>query len=110
MKNKKTLVLIGILIVMALILFFPYVKSGILTVQYGEEFEGLQKQTNMLSDSDYLRVISYSDNMAEVFYVSNSGDLLTFEKDEEGNWKYIKWKTVWSNSGSASEFMWPYYR
>lgn len=92
-----------------LVLFVPYIKAEILTKKYGNEFDGLQKQTNMLSDTEYYRVISYSHDAAKVFYVSDSGDLLTFKKDATGAWKYSEWKTIWSNSGSASEFMWPYY-
>lgn len=111
MKIRKKFVMITfILLIFLLILFFPYLKAEVLTVRYGKEFAGLQKQTNMLSESKYYKVISYSYDSAEVFYVSDSGNLLTFKKDSNGEWKYSKWKTIWSTSGSASEFMWPYYR
>lgn len=108
-KIKKSILIIIVCVAFLLLLFSPYIKAEILTVKYGDEFDGLQKQTNMLSDAEYYRVVSYSLDTAKVFYVSNSGDLLTFKKDSAGAWKYSGWKTIWSDSGSASEFIWPYY-
>ena len=110
MKRIKLTLMIIVFSIVILALLFPYMKAEVLTAKHGEEFNGLQKQTNMLSDARYLRVLSYSHNIAKVFYVSDSGDLLTFEKDGEGNWKYFEWRTIWSESGSASGFLWPYYR
>ena len=109
-KTKKTVLIVIVCAFLLLILFVPYIKAEILTVKYGDEFVGLQKQTNMLSEAEYYRVISYSCDVAKVFYVSSSGDLLTFKKDATGAWKFCEWKTIWSDSGSASEFMWPYYK
>ena len=108
-KIKKSVLIIIVCVSLLLILFVPYIKAEILTMKYGDEFDGLQKQTNMRSNAEYYRVLSYSHDTAKVFYVSGSGDLLTFKKDATGAWKYSEWKTIWSNSGSASEFMWPYY-
>lgn len=107
--KKKSVMFICICLIFLLILFFPYLKAEFLTAKYGHEFDGLQKQTNMLPESKYYRVLSYSYDIAKVFYVSNSGDLLIFNKDSNGGWKYSEWKTIWSTSGSAGEFMWPYY-
>ena len=109
-RIRICLIIICLCFVFLLILFTPYLKAEILTAKYGKEFYGLQKQTNMLNESDYYKVLSYSNDLAKVFYVSDTGDLLTFEKDSGGKWKYSEWKTVWSDSGSASEFIWPYYR
>lgn len=108
-KIKKSILIIILCLFFLLVIFFPYIKAEILTIKYGDEFEGLQKQTNMLYEVEYYKVIKYSCDTAEVFYISNSGDLLTFEKDSDGAWKYSRWETIWSNSGSASDFMWPYY-
>lgn len=110
MIKKKNIIIICICLIFLLIVFFPYLKAEILTAKYGEEFWGLEQQTNMLSESYYHKVLSYSNEEAKVFYASNSGDLLTFKKDTDGIWKLFRWETVWSKSGSASGFMWPYYR
>ncbi len=108
-KHKKSFIIILVCAIIMFILFFPYFKAEFLTLKYGNEFNDLQKQTNMLTDADYHKVISYSKDTAKVFYVSGSGDLMIFKKDSNGNWKLSNWETVWSDSGSASGFMWPYY-
>ena len=107
---KKNVLILVICVLCVIVLIFPYITAEFLTFKYGSEFNNLQQQTNILIDVEYYKVISYSNETAKVFYVSSSsGNLLTFEKDSKGNWKYSEWKTIWSNSGSADEFMWPYY-
>ncbi len=93
-----------------ILLAFPYVKAEYLTARYGETFVGLEHETGMLQDSKYCKVIEYSDGHAKVFYVSDSGDLLHFVKDKNGEWHLDYWETVWATHGSADGFMWPYYR
>lgn len=83
--------------------------KGNLTLKYGKQFEGLEEQTNMLSNSRYYKVLSYSKSKAKVFYVSDTGDVITFIKAKDV-WEIEEWKTVWSKSGSADSFYWPYYR
>ena len=106
-KNRKILVVIIFLI---LIILLPYAKTEILTIRYGEEFQGLENQTNMLTNSKYHKVFSYNDTKAKVFYVSDTGDMITFVKNNNNEWKIYEWKTIWSHSGSAEDFIWPYYR
>lgn len=106
--KKKNIIIIAI--IGLLILFSPYIKAEYLTLKHGKEFEGLEQQTEMLNPADYLKVISYSEKRAEVFYASDTGDLISFVKVGKDNWEMLEWKTVWSTSGSAGEFMWPYYR
>lgn len=107
---KKRMIIILIVFVLLLVIFFPYLKAEVLTFQHGSEFEGLEQQTHMLAEACYYKVLSYSENTATVFYVSDTGDLLTFGRDNEGNWQYTDWVTIWSDAGgSADEFYWPYY-
>lgn len=107
---KKRMITILIVFVLLLVIFFPYLKAEVLTFQHGSEFEGLEQQTHMLAEACYYKVLSYSENTATVFYVSDTGDLLTFGRDNEGNWQYTDWVTIWSDAGgSADEFYWPYY-
>lgn len=110
-KHKKATIII-ICLFLLLILFFPYIKAEVLTLKYGDEFDGLQKQTNMLGELEYLKVLSYSSDTAEVLYITDSGDIrsvLTFARDVDDTWEVSNWKTIWSKSGSADEFMWPLY-
>lgn len=112
---KKTTATIIIIFVIFLLLLTaavvsPYIKAEYLTARYGDQFEGLEKQTNMLDGATYFKVLSYSEAQAKVFYVSDSGDVITFAKNQEGQWTIQNWYTVWSNTGSADSFYWPYYR
>ena len=105
--KKKVLLLV---IILCIVLFFPYLKAEYLTLLHGEEFIGLEQQTNMLNQSKYLKVLEYSSTEAKIFYVSDTGDIITFVKDENNQWKKKEWITIWSTSGSADSFYWPYYR
>ncbi len=109
MKKTQTWVLVSLICVILLLLFSPYIKAEYLTHKHGEQFQGLESQTKMLKDSRYFKVLEYTDQYAKVFYVSNTGDLITFVKNN-GSWELSTWETVWSTSGSADGFMWPYYR
>ena len=90
MKNPQFLWWSLPFVLVLIITLFPYAKAEILTYQFGDEFAGLEKQTNMLTDTDYFKVLSYTDNRAEVFYVSGSGNLLTFQKNQSESWKLIE--------------------
>ncbi len=111
-KRKKIIVLISIVLIILFIgvVFYPYVRAEILTQFYGDEFIGLESQTNILNESKYLKILDYSYDKAKVFYVSDTGDVITFVKDENGDWVLGHWETVWSKQGSANGFYWPYYR
>lgn len=109
-RKKVIIAVAAILLVFLMVIFFPYIKAEYLTWRHGEEFAGLELQTNMLGEAEYFKVLTYSEQEASVFYVSDTGDLMTFVKDEEGNWARESWKTIWSKTGSADGFYWPYYR
>jgi hypothetical protein len=88
--------------------FFPFVKNEILTSKYGSEFIGLQKVTTMIDDVEYLKVLYYSNETARVYYFDiNRGDILEYIK-QDGKWDRTRWNTVWSKTGSADNFEWPY--
>jgi hypothetical protein len=66
----------------------------------------------MIDDIEYFKVMEYSKTSAHVYYVTKnrtSADLFTFSK-KDGQWVIEKWTTIWSRSGSADGFIWPYYR
>jgi hypothetical protein len=108
----KKIKIVSILITLCLLMtwIIPCMQNEVLTWQHGTEFTGLQKSTGMIDEVDYLKVLDYSENFAKVYYVSNDGggDMLIFVKDN-GNWKLETWETIWSTSGSADDFIWPYF-
>lgn len=109
-KQKKTLIVIAACILILLII--PYIKVEILTWQYGREFASLYRLTNMVEGIDYFKVMDYSGTSARVYYVTSNrsaGILLTLVQ-QDGQWALETWEAIWSKTGSADGFMWPYYR
>ena len=112
--TKKTKVIRLISVAILLILVFPYIKAEFLTMKYGNEFENQYLQTGMMDGIEYFKLLNYIDDVyAEVFYVAeehSSGNCVTFYKRSYEEWEMIGWNTIWSKTGSADGFMWPYYR
>lgn len=107
-KSKK--IGIAIAAIILIIAIFPYLNAEYLTARFGSQFDGLEQDTRMLDPAKYHKVMSYSEDYAKVYYISDySRDLILFEK-ADGQWEINEWRTVWSKTGSADEFYWPYYR
>ncbi len=132
--RKKLLVFLGV--IMVLLLFFllkPYVTVNHLTQKYGSEFSGLYGENGFYSDIEYLKVLQYRDEKADIYYLDNaalkreldnlgqeyavvlyveenhnSASLFIFY-DENGRWELLNWNTIWSFSGTADGFMFPCY-
>lgn len=113
MRNKSIIAIIPGIIVGGFILFWAsaIIKCEILTSKYGKEFIGFEVQTNMLNPGHKLKVLDYSEDIATIYYYNKyGGDVLEFRKDNNV-WILNKWvETVWSSSGSADGFIWPYIR
>ena len=117
MKNFKQLlgtVLISILGLFFLIWFCSLAKCEYLTYKYGDEFPYSSVQSyTMFRTPDYHKVIQYTDTTAKIYYVSHGrgGDVVYFKRERVGDaWSFDKWDTIWSGSGSAESFIWPYIR
>jgi len=82
----------------------------ILTSRHGGEFEGLYTQTKMVVGMDSLKVMNYSNDTAKIYYFSSrrAGITINFAR-QNGDWELESWNTVWSTTGSAGNFMWPYW-
>ena len=98
---KKTL----LAIVACLCLFWvgSILKCEILTLLHGQQFLGLQEQTHMLGESEYLKVLEYSANAARVYYVSSNrsgGDILKFT-GQDGDWTYSDGKRPFGQIAGA---------
>ncbi len=107
---KRFRIVLVILFAIVLTLFVhPYPKAAAMTALHGNEFVGLEQETRMLNESRYLRVLNYSDSVATVFYVSDTGAKITFVSEADG-WRIVSWEVIYSTTGSADGFIWPYYR
>lgn len=109
-KSKKFLIIVIIVLILSPWLL-SLLKCETLTLIHGKEFAGKEQQTNMLDEADYLKVLSYSDTEAEVYYVNRdgTGDTLNFTR-QDGEWVYTHWNTIWTTlGGNADGAIWPYW-
>lgn len=81
MNKKLTIGLIVVLIFLGVIWGCNIIKCEILTLQHKDEFVEQYKQTNIINNIDYLKIISYDNNEAAVYYVSKNkyGNILKFK-------------------------------
>ena len=108
-RMKKSLCIA--LAVFLLLWIGTLVKCEHLTKEYYEDFEYAYIDGTMIGDIGYFKVLSCDDQTAEVYYVGHDyagGDVLSFEKTA-GEWVMTNWHTVWSDTGSASDVIWPYW-
>lgn len=112
MKNKKRAVIVAVITAAVILISAPYLKVEYLTEKHGNAFAELHQSIGMFEEIEYLKVMDYSESEAEVYYVVSekaAGVLAEFER-RNGSWELAGWETVWSSSGSADGFIWPYYR
>ena len=109
MRNKIKKFFLAIIIVLVGYYLVSLLKCEVLTILHGEEFVGENEQTHMIFDVDYLKVLNYSKDKAEVYYVAkyDVGIILRFEK-QDGAWVMNFWDAVWSASESADNVIYPY--
>ena len=108
--KKVTLIIVFVLLI---VLFFPYVKAEFLTARYSDEFDDGYEQTGMIDEVEYFRVIEYNDREAVVCYIEKNHASLSkiwFERNNDDTWKEVGLECIWSKTGSADKFCWPYYR
>lgn len=112
MVKKKIVLSIVILFMCVLIIGIPYISVEIKTYKYGEQFKERYADTNMITGIEYYKVFSYSETKAKILYVESGHETVNFVwfKKEDGKWIYDNWETIWSQSGSADGWTFPFYR
>ena len=112
MKKKiKKIIFFLILLLMVVYVVVPYTRVEVLTYRYGNQFENEYNQTTMVGYVDYLKVMDYSEEEATIFYVTKGVDGIQMKFLKiDSFWVLDEWNVVWSTSGSADGFIWPYYR
>lgn len=101
----------AVLAVFLLIWGAALIRCAYLTRVHYEDFEKAWMQNPMLSAVGDFKVLRCDGETAEVYYIAKdhySGDVLRFEL-REGEWIETDWRTVWSETGSASGVIWPYW-
>lgn len=110
MKKKYIILMLSVLVVF--IVLIPYTKVEIQTILHSDEFENVKNEIPMLEDFSYYKVMKYSKKNAEILCVGKNHKasfLLQYEK-AEGEWCMKEWRCIHSESGTADEFIWPFYR
>ena len=117
MKKLKTTVLI---IISAFVLFWigSIAVCEYNTYKYGEIFRNTKIHDiggeGYLDDCN-IKVLIYNDDYAEVYAVFENdlnevGLLYYFIKNDDGNWIFDYYDAVYSKTGNADGFIWPYGR
>lgn len=110
MKKIKILMLIVVLF----ILVAPYLRVELLTHLYKNDFAEIDTSQFMIYKMEYFKIYKYTKNKAVIFFVEEDkaySVLVYFTRNDDGEWMFTgEWKCIWSKYGSASEFIWPYYR
>lgn len=114
MKKKIILIIIGIIITILQIIFIiiPYAKVEILTLQHKDEFPNVEEDVVMIGEIEYIKVMEYDDEKAEVFAVATGHDVTVLCHYEyiSNEWQLDYWECIWSSTGSADSLIWPFYR
>lgn len=111
---KKFLIRLCVFFIIAFFVVWgiSILKCEIETYRYGWQFEDIYQGHTMIGEIDCLKILNYTNTNARVYYVSkdhSGGDVLEFYRENDG-WCFDNWNTVWSKSGSADGFIWPYIR
>ena len=114
MKKYTTFILLFLILIVLLYWGGSVVKCEILTKKYVDQFENAYKEYTMLIDCEKIRVLEYSETSASVYYITQgrgSGSILHFQrKSSQEEWNFVSWEVIWSTTGSADDFIWPYIR
>lgn len=135
MKKYKKVFIIVIIVLLPFLIYFliPYLEVNILTSKYGAEFSSLYSKNGFYNNIEYLKIFQYrgekvdmvylykddlkkeldvlNDDYAVVLYIeeNHSSAALFIFYDANGEWELSSWDVIWSFSGTADGFMWPYY-
>ena len=111
MKKPILVLTLTIILVFSAVCIGALVKCEMLTDEYYDEFESAHLQTGFLDELVDFKVLSCDGTNAEVYYVAKdyaNGCVLDFEL-REGVWDMTEWNCIWSDHGSASDVIWPYW-
>ena len=126
MKTKIKKIIISICV---LILIIPcsfccccLIKNCILTAMYKDEIQKIQfaEYEEPLSEFDWYRITSYSDEKIVIYFVNAYGEGTDGEYKVGGEMIFSKipngWQhtdmvdsILWSGAGSADNYIWPYW-
>ena len=123
--RKKVLIVSILLLIVALFIFRPYYSVNSLTKKYADEFSELYRDNGFYEDIEYFKVFKYRNEEVNIQCLNNKklknrlnnlNDASCGWAEQKasclrtiGQWELLDWYLVWSYSGTADSFMWPYY-
>ena len=113
MRKRFFLITTAVIVLIPLLVWGgSLLKCEILTAKYYDDFKTAHLRNTMLREElEYFKVLRCDGDTAEVYYVGKGmtgGNVLTFEK-QAGVWVETYWETIWSDGGSASDVIYPYW-
>ena len=121
-KRNIILIFVFILITTFLVWGGSLVKNLVLTEKHKDKIENIQfiENENPLPKFDWYRVISYSDEMIEIYFVNTlgkgsdseykiGGKIICYETSNGWYHTSISESILWSGAGSADSYIWPYW-
>ena len=124
MYTKKIVIWICVLILIIPCLVWggSLVKNYIVTASHKEEIESMNfvKDEESLPELDWYRIISYSEEEIEIYFVNIQGKgtdreykiggkMLCYKTPEGWRHSYLEESVLWSKAGSADDYIWPYW-
>ena len=106
----------AVAIILVIVWVFPVAYANLLTAIVGDEFANTEEIgfTGMHpweGEPDF-RVLSYSKNVAKVYYFSDTGGEKALFTRENGVWNYERSTKAWSAVGGTADdyLIWPYFK
>ena len=111
MKKPILAILLTAILVFSIVWISALAKCDALTDQYYDDFRSGHLQTGFHDELEDFKVLSCDGEAAEVYYIAKdhaNGCVLEFV-NLEGEWVMEEWNCIWSDHGSASDVIWPYW-
>lgn len=100
------------LLLVLFVCVIPYMRVELNTYLHKSTFREEFRQTHMIDKIEYLKVFDCTHDTAQVLYVVDGHEaaIMTYFSKCDGIWALDTWTVLWSSTGSAESFFWPYYR
>ncbi len=119
MKKVTNVALILVVVLLAAVMlrwFIDFVHCEMLTLQYKAEFEYAYLSGTEIAKLQDLKVLSYSDHSAKVYYMEHgmaSGNVVTFQRIRTNSaWEVSDWVIlwdIWNTENESRNFVYPYW-
>ena len=111
MKKPILVIFLTAILVFSAVWISARAKCEALTEEYYDDFKTAHQQTGFHDELESFKVLSCDGETAAVYYIAKdhaNGCVLDFQK-QEGEWSMTEWNCIWSDHGSASGVIWPYW-